>query len=383
MKTNFAAKNNISNIAKIIKFFPGLIAAGLIIGCNGGSSSGGSSDMPPNIINNIPTEYQNLPRINVTNDTSKIAYAGEQGYVGAITDSSLKSSLSSMAVSLSDSTGRRYCTGTPLYVNPNTKDAFILTAAHCVVGNPKKANTPVSATDNIVTFSLGRNYINQNINASTSSGTTGVIQAVYLVQDYCKNPPFAKDSTTNTYYCHTLEEQNGDIAIIKASVTTPLSINPQVKLPTINLSIVPGTLMLSLGYGKTETNDYNTKLNYINYEYFGTNSYQGVNAEKVLLNGYNPVTPNSYYSIICGGDSGGGDFYWDGSSWQLVGVHSYGSNICGQANSTYENAFDASADVRPFTTQISNIIYGDTTQDACDPNVAASNGFICLTKPQP
>lgn len=383
MKTNFAAKNNISNIVKVIKFFPGLIVAGFIVGCNGGGSSGGSTDTPPNIINNIPGEFQNLPNINVTNDISKIAYAGDQGYVGAITDSSLKASLSSLAVALSDSTGRRYCTGTPLYINTITNDAFILTAAHCVVGNRKKANTPISATDNIVTFSSGRGYINQNVNASTSSGTTGVIQAVYLVQDYCKNPPFTKDLKTNKYFCQTLEEQNGDIAIIKVKATMPLNINSQVKLPTATLSIVPGTIMLSLGYGVTEMNDENTRLNYINYEYFGTNSYQDVNAQKVLLNGYNPVTPNSYYSIICSGDSGGGDFYWDGSSWQLVGVHSFGSSKCGQANSAYGSAFDASADVREFTTQISNIIYNDTTPDACDLNLAASNGFICLTKPQP
>jgi hypothetical protein len=34
-------------------------------------------------------------------------------------------------------------------------------------------------------------------------------------------------------------------------------------------------------------------------------------------------------ALIAGGDSGGGDFVWSGSQWQLTGVHSWGWQFCG------------------------------------------------------
>jgi Trypsin/PEP-CTERM motif len=33
-------------------------------------------------------------------------------------------------------------------------------------------------------------------------------------------------------------------------------------------------------------------------------------------------------ALTAGGDSGGGDFYWDGTQWVLTGVHSYGWGLC-------------------------------------------------------
>lgn len=34
-------------------------------------------------------------------------------------------------------------------------------------------------------------------------------------------------------------------------------------------------------------------------------------------------------ALIAGGDSGGGDFVWNGSEWLVSGVHSYGWGLCG------------------------------------------------------
>ena len=34
-------------------------------------------------------------------------------------------------------------------------------------------------------------------------------------------------------------------------------------------------------------------------------------------------------ALIAGGDSGGGDFIWNGSEWLVTGVHSYGWGLCG------------------------------------------------------
>lgn len=369
-------------MVKFVKLFSSIFVVTIIVGCNGGGSGSSPSpeSTPPTIINNIPVAYQNLPNLNSSHFSSKIAYAGANGYVGYVANDTVRNNLESMAVALTNISGRRYCTGTPLY--SNGINAFILTAAHCVVGNPKNSMTQVT-TDNIVTFSAGRGYINQVPDAFTGSDVTGEITAVYLAKDYCKEPAFTKSSQNNSYACDVqqLEKQNGDMAIIKIKATTPLHINNQVKLPDANLEIAPGTLMLTMGYGITNSDANNTKLFYINYEYFGTNNYLDEAGEKVLFNGYNPVTPNVYYSIICGGDSGGGDFYWDGTSWQLVGVHSYGSADCGQPGNDYGIAFDASGDVRPFTAQISNIIHTDTTPDACDPSITSASGFICLTNP--
>ena len=36
-----------------------------------------------------------------------------------------------------------------------------------------------------------------------------------------------------------------------------------------------------------------------------------------------------FEALIAGGDSGGGDFTFDGSNWLLTGVHSYGWGLCG------------------------------------------------------
>jgi hypothetical protein len=52
-------------------------------------------------------------------------------------------------------------------------------------------------------------------------------------------------------------------------------------------------------------------------------------------------------ALIAGGDSGGGDFVWNGSEWLVFGVHSYGWGLCGSIN--------ANCDVVPGT----NSSYGD------------------------
>ena len=70
----------------------------------------------------------------------------------------------------------------------------------------------------------------------------------------------------------------------------------------------------------TNTNERNTNLFYISYEYFATNSYWEESAESVIMNGYSKYGSNIFSSIICGGDSGGGDFYWADNIWYLIGV---------------------------------------------------------------
>lgn len=47
------------------------------------------------------------------------------------------------------------------------------------------------------------------------------------------------------------------------------------------------------------------------------------------INGLTSGTGGLIESIITGGDSGGGDFVWNGSEWLVTGVHSWGWQFCG------------------------------------------------------
>lgn len=358
--------------------------------CNSGSSSssGGGSTYPSNPTNTLPSGFEclpsSLPSLNSATNSVKIAYGGNC-QVANVSNTSVRASLESMAVALTNASGGRYCTGTPLSYDPTTGVAYVLSAAHCVVGNSKAANQPITA-GNIVTFSSNNNYINQTLNATNGSEPTGTITAVYVPSQYCQVPAFVYDSDSGSYLCGNLSAQNGDFALVKVNIGSGKSfaLNSQVQLATSAIQPEYPSYIMALGYGKTNTNNFNTSLFYITYEYFATNSYQGNTGETVIMNGYSPYGSNAYYSIICGGDSGGGDFYWANNTWNLIGVHSYGSSTCGQASTSYTyvnlltpGANDVSADVRPFASQLSNIMAADKAAGGCNSSAASSNNFVC------
>lgn len=361
--------------------------------CNSGSSSssGGGSTYPSNPTNTLPNGYQCLPSGYPTSSSNsgsnaKIAY-GSNCQVENVSNTSVQATLESMAVALTNAKGGRYCTGTPLSYDAATGVGYVLSAAHCVVGNPKSIGAEVTA-NNITTFTkldpttnTHVNYINQTLNASNSEDrTTGTITAVYIPSQYCQAAPFTLNRYGN-YECGYLPAQNGDLALLKVNFTSAqsMSVNSQVKLAPSGLTMAQPSYIMALGYGITNTNDSNTNLFYITYEYFANNSYQGEAGLSALMNGYSPSGSDAYYSIICGGDSGGGDFYWDGTNWNLVGAHSYGSSICGAANVNYAGANDVSADVRPFASQLQQIMAQDTTPTGCNASVS---GFICAAQSQ-
>jgi len=360
-----------------------------LIACNSGSSSsgsGGSTSYPQNPTNTLPSGFECLPSgypsLNSATNSVKIAYGGNC-QVANVSNTSVQATLESMAVALTNSSGGRYCTGTPLSYDETTGVAYVLSAAHCVVGNSKAANQQITA-GNIVTFSNNNNYINQTLNAANGSGTTGTITAVYVPNQYCQVPSFWL--VDGAYQCSNLPAQNGDFALVKVNIGNgqTLALNSQVQLATSAIQPTYPSYIMALGYGITNTNTSNTNLFYISYEYFATNSYQGNTGETVIMNGYSPYGSNAYYSIICGGDSGGGDFYWANNTWNLIGVHSYGSSKCGEASTSYPyvnpftpGANDVSADVRPFASQLSNIMAADKVAGGCNSSAASSNNFIC------
>ena len=77
-------------------------------------------------------------------------------------------------------------------------------------------------------------------------------------------------------------------------------------------------------------------------------------------------------ALIAGGDSGGGDFYFDGTDWLLTGVHSYGWGVCGQVF--------ANCDVLPGT----NSSFGDLSgSTAVFSHVDWINGYLAAAVPEP
>ncbi|MDD3266617.1 MAG: trypsin-like serine protease [Burkholderiales bacterium] len=353
------------------QLFYSAVAMVLLASCNSGSSGNTNYPGKPTNLVGVRNLYKCLPSDLPTMSSNgfKIAY-GENCTV-ADASNIIKPTLESMAIAITKSNAQRYCTGTPLSYDPNTGYGYVLSAAHCVMGNQGK-NAGVEVTsDNIGTFTSNINYVSQVLNASGSNLNTGTITAVYIPQQYCKN--YSIVYGRSGYQCSNLAGQDGDIALFRVHYDTPVNYNAHVKLANPSLTIPYPSYIMALGYGITNSDEHNTNLYYITYEYFAKNSYMGENGLSTIMNGYS--VNNAFYSIICGGDSGGGDFYWDGTNWQLVGVHSYGSLQCGAASPSYSGAMDASADVRLFTNQLTNLI--GSTESNCDNNLASANGFIC------
>ena len=379
-----------------------VISTGLVVSaCNGGG--GGGSSSPQSQAKALPAGYQcnpsNYPS-NSSPNSLQIAYAANCSVESAVESANLQQLAVALDYYRNDNQFGRYCTGTPIYKNPTTGVYFIVTAAHCVVGTTtqKAAGSAITA-NNVSTFvtANGHNsawvYQGTNPMVAESSGLTGQIVAVYVNSQYCQNPAFAFDPDAGTYECPNdqLTQMNGDVAVIKVQTQPGKTINiaPNVKLAPSSFYMSPTaggntTNLLVLGYGGTipdgtvkNNNPDNNYLNYIATQYFGTNSYGGTSAPVTIFNGF--FSNNMYYTLICGGDSGGGDFAWDGSNWNLVGIHSWGNTnvppgvTCG-AYMTNEYMVNASADVRQLNGWIQNILNQDSLATGC---ANLSGTYVC------
>lgn len=261
-----------------------------------------------------------------------------------------------------------YCTGTPIHYDAATNVGFVVTAAHCVVGNSKPADTPV-ASDNITTFTSGSDWVYQGTPGIVGSHAdlTGQIDAVYIPAQYCKVPAFNKNG------CSDLAHQDGDVAVVKIGGLhgRALGVDPNLRLAPANAALAGGDEIMALGYGtNTSSTPDDRVLYYITYQYFAKDAHDGVASQLSLMNGYHPNA--NFYSIVCQGDSGGGDFYWDGTNWNLIGAHSWGPVPCGVWGPRYDAAYDVSADMRPFDQWVSRIVRDDKEPTGCGPLDAAT-----------
>lgn len=343
-----------------------LLSVSGLAACNNGSSSSSTSASAQALPASYVCTPSNLPTVNSTNGL-KIAYAANCAVESASQTVNLQALSSSLLIYLNqdpdstiytESAFYSNCSGTPIQYNSQTGIGFIVTAAHCITAN-KTSTINIYDVESTTGHNMAWVYQGTSAGPLQENQTTGQIYAAYETTQYNGN--------VNDGY---------DIAVVKVK-TQPgkiLQVASNVRLAPSNFNLSSSTTQLmALGYGSINPtgvppiNIPNYQLYYITYQYFGTNSYGLEVTPTSLMNGW--LVGNTYYSIICPGDSGGGDFAWDGNYWNLVGAHSYGSLGCGKASSIYTSdaggAADVSADVRQFNSWIQTILTQDTQATGC------------------
>jgi hypothetical protein len=344
----------------------GAITAGsfLLNACGSGGSGIAQSPSATALPSSFTCLPSQLPEANSLAGAIKIAYASNCLAESATQAATLQNlGISLQKYSNTSNSFNSNCSGTPIAYDTPTGVAFVVTAAHCVTE---------SSANNINTYTIdetsGHNaaWVYQGFNAqSTESSQMGQILAVYVNSNY----------TINGYA--------NDIAVLKIKPPQDFTIAPNVILAPANFNLNSGAnQLMALGYGSINPDGSSTStpynLYYITYQYFANNSYNSVTtaAPGDIMNGY--FYNNSYYSLICPGDSGGGDFAWDGSNWNLVGAHSYGTTGCGEYSSSYTGAYDVSTDVRYFNSWIQNILNNDNVSVGCVfLNPVSTGGYTC------
>jgi hypothetical protein len=348
-----------------------LIAAALA-GCGGNtggalpaaSGVSAASHVVANLSTNIPPSYRCFPSGLPTKSAGvspELAYISQCSVPKAKESANLQKLAIAMMAPKSNGAYDEYCTGTPVSYDPATRVGIVVTAAHCVVDGTKAEGANLTAK-NIATFAERRQWLYQSTPAylADTNKLTGEINAVYVPSQYCRSAAFAKGG------CGSLAAQNGDVAILKVVpfAGETIQVLPGLQIPNISVTMPPSSYVMALGYGvNTTKTPLDSALYYVDYEYFANNAYQTARSDLSIMNGY--FKNGNYYNIICSGDSGGGDFYWDGSHWNLVGAHSWGSNPCGVWSKTYRSALDVSADLRPWASAIHEIIDKDTSASGC------------------
>ncbi|MGB8964780.1 MAG: trypsin-like serine protease [Candidatus Cybelea sp.] len=367
-------------------------AAAVVLAIAGCSHAGGFSPLPYAQQNSgaVPPAHENVQPGGIPDgwrcfpfqkpggrptDSPAIAYGGHC----AVSNAPAKAKLQKLAVALlgatADGTYLSYCTGTPIRFNPATGVGFVATAAHCLVGYTRKpAGKSITPAD-IFTFRLRDASIYQGPIGKVSNNAllTGRVSAVYVPSRYCKGAVMDEG-------CLDLSKQNGDLGVLKIVVekSKTLGVLPNFRVAPKSLVIGSAQNIMALGYGlNTTPTPGSKKLYYIDYQFFAKDAYRGVSSQASIMNGYYRQSNAMFYSIICKGDSGGGDFYWDGSRWNLIGTHSWGTSQCGGYNARYDAAFDVSADVRPFTPWINKILSTDKARTGCASLGAA---YVCAAR---
>lgn len=250
----------------------------------------------------------------------------------------------------------------------------------------------VAALDGVARISFSNSSGNWACSGSLLAGGAYVLTAAHCADDftsmtvqfgyYAGSAAVTRTVATSDAYVHPLWtgelDTGADIAIVKLSA-------PVTGIAGYNVSATNdvGKTHLMAGYGTTSVGSGNTATGWADgsYGHYGWNTFdvtsQTFNAAVQSIDptwGYDPAfyapgitymvdfdnpngsqtnntigrvaaaTGNTFSSgtglgsneaLIAGGDSGGGDFVWDGTQWLLSGVHSWGwqgSSVCSYIN---------------------------------------------------
>lgn len=250
------------------------------------------------------------------------------------------------------------CTATPIHSDGT--GTWLVTTAHCILNKKSNANTVLSSElVNPATISI-ETIINGKWNSTQA-------QAVYTPKDYCYGATFSELGGCPNFTANQDAGPNAegnDIALIYTSgiVGDPTAypiIEPQNQYPQ------PYTMapILSVGNGQTDATEYAGTTFYVTNYFYRQTDEKGYH---YIYNSYfeNNSTNSGYLNLACSGDSGGGDFFWNGSKWVLLAAHSFGQkDSCG---SRYNYLPTASTDVGSYYNWIMNIINSQTPINTCN-----------------
>jgi hypothetical protein len=326
-----------------------IVSALNLVACIGGKNSNNTPQIypnpnPPNVIQYPTPPIFDLPNFDVANGVVNPSHNQDQAQNFNITNlaiaySDYNSNTSVAAMRILDmsglvimkqATGIYSCTAIPIMQTDNGYTVFI-TAAHCFVNNK---NSPTALFDyNITAANDVFVYYGQQPNlASITNRLT--VASIYLPMQYCYGATFNNGGHCPLFY-YTPNTQQNDIAVFVANGTFGNANNfPKLIPPSQYPQVYTGAPILSIGYGAVNnSNQQPVLINgspqafYINSYYYMLNDNPGYHH---VYNSYFNTSQQGYTTLICEGDSGGPDLFWDGTNWDIISEHTFGpAGVCG------------------------------------------------------
>ncbi|MFA0524407.1 trypsin-like serine protease [Vibrio sp. 10N.222.52.C3] len=183
----------------------------------------------------------------------------------------------------------------------------VLTAAHCIYGD-----------ENAQLFTVVVPQLED-----TSLFPNGSIQKVRVSEVYYR-----------TDYSNSINQLlRNDIAILKLEASLNLQSSAETVIPQFDTYLNAANDFVAVGHGDIETDvDGTTLLQQVDLTYVDTLNCKGVfgplvTDKQICFNGNGPN--NGLYGGTCQGDSGGPVFWKNGSTYEQVGITSFGPTTCG------------------------------------------------------
>ncbi len=337
-----------------------ILVGGIVVACNGGGgSSSSSSPVPtptptttisPNSVDPYPyptplTTYPPMPdgfadAVPTFVTGSQSAHYGLQIAYGHNSNPQAPNLVAYINQYVAGK-GTYICSATPVATDGNG-GTWLVGAAHCYL-SAKTNEAYVSANDilSMTNLSVFKGVYGQTKKASSVQ--------VFVPKNYCQGATFSGLGECPNFGSYGGGEGN-DIALVHINS----KFNDDQDYPRLALEseYPPAYAMapvLSLGFGLTNSGGMGNMFYVVNYFY----QQSDTTGYHYLLNSYfNPY--EGYSELICGGDSGGGDLYWNGSQWLLLSEHTYGpSDSCGNF---YHYLPNGATNVSVYYSWLTNII---------------------------